>query len=61
MDSPKVDRCLARYSPGAEADNAIPCNTVRYNTIKSFPHPTVGAPSASNIPSALGALAGKND
>ena len=29
----KVDRCLARYSPRAEANNAIPCNTVRYNTI----------------------------
>ena len=28
---------------------------------KSFPHPTAGAPSASNIPSALGALAGRND
>ena len=29
----KVDRCLARYSPRAEANNVIPCNTVRYNTI----------------------------
>ena len=29
----KVDRCLARYSPRAEANNAMPCNTVRYNTI----------------------------
>ena len=27
----KVDRCLARYSPRAEANNAIPCNTVRYD------------------------------
>ena len=30
----KVGRCLARYSPRAEAINAIPCNTVRYNTIQ---------------------------
>ena len=29
----KVDRCLARYSPHAEANNAISCNTVWYNTI----------------------------
>ena len=29
----KVERCLARYSPRAEANNAIPCNNVRYNTI----------------------------
>ena len=29
----KEDRCLARYSPRAEANNALPCNTVRYNTI----------------------------
>ena len=28
----KVDRCLARYSPCAKANNAIPCNTIRYNT-----------------------------
>ena len=27
----KVDRCLARYSPRAEANNAIQCNTIRYN------------------------------
>ena len=36
----KVDRCLARYSPRAKANNgtmqyhAIPCNTVRFNTIQ---------------------------
>ena len=29
----KVDRCLARYSPSAEANNVIPCNTVRYDPI----------------------------
>ena len=26
----KVGRCLARYSPRAEANNTIPCNTIRY-------------------------------
>ena len=25
----KVDRCLARYSPGTKANSAIPCITVR--------------------------------
>ena len=29
----KVDRCLARYSPRPEGNNAIPCHTVRYDTI----------------------------
>ena len=29
----KVDGCLARYSPRAKANNAIPCHTVRYDTI----------------------------
>ena len=29
----KVGRCLARYSPRAEANNPIPCNTIRYNAM----------------------------
>ena len=29
----KVDRCLARYSPRAEGNNAIPSHTLRYDTI----------------------------
>ena len=32
----KVDRCLARYSPRAEANNALPCNTediIQYHAI----------------------------
>ena len=29
----KVGRCLARYSPRAEANNTIPCNTIRYNAM----------------------------
>ena len=42
----KVDWCLARYSPHAEANNSIPCNTIqycmiwygtmRYNTIQCY-------------------------
>ena len=29
----KVDRCLARYSPRAEGNNAIPSHTLRHDTI----------------------------
>ena len=29
----KVGRCLARYSPRAEANNTIPCNTIQYNAM----------------------------
>ena len=29
----EVDRCLARYSPRAEANNSIACNTMQWNLI----------------------------
>ena len=32
----KVNRCLARYSPRAKANNAKPCNTIQYCMILVF-------------------------
>ena len=60
VDLNKVDRCLARYSPRAEALRAgiwpfwaIPSygcfhKGIRPTRQKVFPHPTVGTMSASN-------------